>query len=158
CVKACCVFECDPHDVARPGITDPPPLTLQPPRDGRLRQRGGFHQCPPPRGELLPTLPATQPLDLLVLTGPRAGDDVARPSLAPSGTARIGTGEWALVMIRWRQRWLMHRIVLPLLRESDSANFPSDFTRPVVIFLLDYRNFFARALLLPEKGVRFHTT
>jgi hypothetical protein len=32
----------------------------------------------------------------------------------------------------------MHRIVLPLLRESDSANFPSDFNLPVVIFLLDY--------------------
>jgi hypothetical protein len=33
----------------------------------------------------------------------------------------------------------MHRIVLPLLRESDSANFPSDFNLPVVIFLLDYQ-------------------
>jgi hypothetical protein len=42
------------------------------------------------------------------------------------------------VMIRWRERWRMHRIVLPLLRESDSANFPSDFNLPVVIFLLDY--------------------
>jgi hypothetical protein len=43
------------------------------------------------------------------------------------------------VMIRWRERWRMHRIVLPLLRESDSANFPSDFNLPVVIFLLDYQ-------------------
>jgi hypothetical protein len=42
-------------------------------------------------------------------------------------------------MIRWRERWRMHRIVLPLLRESDSANFPSDFNLPVVIFLLDYQ-------------------
>ena len=88
----------------------------------------------------MPTLRAPPPLDVLGLAGPRAVDDVACPSLPPAGATRIGTGAWAIVMIRWRERWRMHRIVLPLLRESDSANFPSDFNLPVVIFLLDYRH------------------
>jgi hypothetical protein len=56
------------------------------------------------------------------------------------------------VMIRWRERWRMHRIVLPLLRESDSANFPSDFNLPVVIFLLDYRKIFSAVKLEPTKN------
>jgi hypothetical protein len=39
----------------------------------------------------------------------------------------------------WREGWMMHGIGLLWLRETDSANFPSNFTWPIVIFLLDYR-------------------
>jgi hypothetical protein len=33
---------------------------------------------------------------------------------------------------------MLHGIALLWLRETDSANFPSDINWPVVIFLLDY--------------------
>jgi hypothetical protein len=35
---------------------------------------------------------------------------------------------------------MIHGIGLLWRRETDVANFPSDFNWPIVIFLLDYRN------------------
>jgi hypothetical protein len=131
-------LDVDPTAVSGPGVTDAPALTLQQPLDDLLGQLGAFHQCPPTRGEFLPTRLAAQPLDVLVLAGPRAMGDVACPLRAPTGTAQIGTRECAIVVTLWRERWIRHGIGLPMGIGTDSATFPSDFNCPVVIFLQDY--------------------
>lgn len=137
-------LDVDPTAVSGPGVTDAPALTLQQPLDDLLGQLGAFHQCPPTRGEFLPTRLAAQPLDVLVLAGPRAMGDVACPLRAPTGTAQIGTRECAIVVTLWRERWIRHGIGLPMGIGTDSATFPSDFNCPVVIFLQDYQFFVAR--------------
>ena len=101
-------LDVDPTDVSGPCVTDAPALTLQQPLDSLLGELGGFHQRPPTRGEFLPTRLAAQPLDVLVLTGPRAVRDGACPPWAPTGAAHIGTREVAIGLTLWREGWITH--------------------------------------------------
>jgi hypothetical protein len=54
-------------------------------------------------------------------------------------------------MTLWRERWIRHGIGLPMGIGTDSANFPSDFNFPVVIFLQDYPISDSTALWAPRR-------
>jgi hypothetical protein len=140
----------NPTAVRGPGVPDAAALTRQPPLPGPLGPLGACHPRPPTRGALWPTRLAAPPLEGLVLAGPRAVGEVACPLRAPTGGAPMGTRAWARGMTRWRERGIRHGIGLPMGIGTDSANFPSAFNVPVVIFLQDYLN-----LYIPHPGATY---
>jgi hypothetical protein len=115
----------DPTPASSPCVTDFPALTLQRPFDRLLGELGGFHQRPPTLGACLPTRLAAQPVAVLVLTSPRAMGQVVGPARAPPGAAPMGAWACALVVTRWRERWIKPGSGLPMGIGTDSANFPA---------------------------------